>query len=171
MSLGWSEPKGELARGPFETMEEIIEDVRDYLNPSEDIQIEVGTCMYAMAENFINDDVNDFLEKMDEQAADNEFGFYDDEIFTLKGEVTMKEVQEALSEALTAWAKKYVTSSVWCLEKTEVITVKGREHTTATAQEVVKLSGIDRGVDPVKLADQGTVLTKELLQELVEKAK
>lgn len=123
MSLGWSEPKGELARGPFDTMEEVIEDAQDYLNPSEDIQIEVGTCMFAMAENFINDDVDEMLEHLDEQASDNEFGFYDDEIFDIKGD--KEEAQKALTEALTAWAKKYVTSSVWCLEKTELVTVKG----------------------------------------------
>jgi hypothetical protein len=125
MSLGWSEPEGDYARGPFETMEEIIEDVRDYLNPDRDIEIEVGQCMYAMAENYINDDVDEVLERMDEHALDNEFGFYDDEIFNIMGD--KEEAQKALTEALTAWARKYVTSSVWCLEKTELITVKGKK--------------------------------------------
>jgi hypothetical protein len=117
---GWSEIEGDEARGPFDTKEDCIKDAKEYLNPDRDIVIEVGECYYADPVCYIKDDLDQTLEDMDEGAVENEFGFWEDEVF----EVNEREkAQEELTEILTKWAKKYVSSSVWCLENTEKVTI------------------------------------------------
>jgi hypothetical protein len=124
---GWSVEGGELCSGPFISREEALEDASASLDlPT---SIELGTCSYARAAQFIRDDLGDLLEQLDMDAYDNGFGFWDNEIFHVD---LKEEAQIELTKLLTDWAKKYVYSRVWVLENVEKVlisvTTEGVEH-------------------------------------------
>ena len=117
---GWSEY--ECARGLFDSKEEAIKDALEQLNPGQPTGIEVGRCKWANPVDYLRIDVDDLLEELDQNAADNEFGFAEEEIFDIE-EKDKEEAQKALVEVMSVWATKYVHTRMWILEDTEEVII------------------------------------------------
>jgi len=121
---GWMVPDAEYVHGPFDTRDAAIEDARRELDnpPGESTKIVLGHCRFANPVEAVKvvADLDAVLERMDEYARDNDFGFYDDNVFE---PVDESGAVIALRAALEDWARQWVESSVWTLDEVETIEV------------------------------------------------
>lgn len=130
---GWTIDGEEHAHGPFNSVEEALEDAVEYLSdfhselaPTE-YEISVGTCQFADPAAYVPSNMDDLLERMNEIAYDNGFCDEDDTFYVSKDQ--KEEAKKALDEALSAWATKYVMAEeVWLLCST-------KPHKVTTVQE------------------------------------
>ena len=114
----WAIKGAEHCEGPFETREKAIESAtRDYGDMPGTI-ICIGSVSYADPVHYVPTDLDDMLERMDECAVDNEFGFWENEVFEPK-----PGAKEALEQTLKAWASHFVTSQVWTVSFDQEITL------------------------------------------------
>lgn len=121
----WMEKGSEYAHGPYDTKEEALKEAEEYLNPEGEIKILIGRCNYAKPSDWVPDDLDDILEKMDECACDNEFHFCDDVIFEIDPD-KKEEAHEVLVSFMKVWADKYIHSSVWNTDGEEEVTIGGK---------------------------------------------
>ena len=112
---GWSTE--DAGFGPFDSREEAIQNATDTGEVSE---VAVGRCKFADPVEYLKADVDEVLENLDMRAADDEYGFWEDEIFDVDNK---EEAQKALTEAMEQWAKKYVSSVVWVLVEEEIVKI------------------------------------------------
>lgn len=115
---GWMLPDDTNAYGPFLSREAAIKDAKEKYGAP--IIIELGHCRYADSQFYVPDDLSSVLDQMDESAHDNEFASFHEreEIFVAKDGAG-----EALQKALRAWAREWVTSECWVLDKVEILEV------------------------------------------------
>jgi len=117
---GWMRAESEEAYGPFASREVALAaaqaDVDE--NPGEESVVILGRCDYVEPVDHIPDNLQDTLEGMDQSAIDG-MGLDCDTIH----EAT-DGAQEALTAALEAWAREWVTSSAWQLAEVERITIR-----------------------------------------------
>ena len=119
---GWSLVGSDTARGPFPSREAALKSARGERETGD--KVEVGVCEYADPVMHVYIDVDRLLEGMDQYAHDNDFSFCDEEIFQVRGgQKGHDAANAALEKLLQAWAKKWLTSSVWVLGKAEEVTL------------------------------------------------
>lgn len=111
-----------IAHGPFKTREEAIEDARGHYAPEEcPREIVIGYPSYANAASYLPVDIDTFLEQLEENAFDNDFGFADDTIFDVNGDVG--EAEKELEEVFINWANKWLSSTTWLFVELEKVTI------------------------------------------------
>lgn len=114
----WAIKGAEHCEGPFPSKKEAVEDAKGEYGDMPGTVIVIGKVRYADPVHYVPTDLDDIMERMDENAFDNEFGFYEGEIFDAK-----KGAKEALEKVLTDWARTFVSSTVWTLDTEEEITL------------------------------------------------
>jgi hypothetical protein len=119
----WREgPHAEHAQGPFDTREEAVESARDDLSDRLPAKVLIGMCSYANATNYINYDLDDFLDHIEENAYDQDFSFWvGGEVFDV-GDRQAAQVE--LAELLKSWAEKHLSSTVWCTGSEEEVVLR-----------------------------------------------
>ena len=126
LKWGWMYIDAEAAHGEFDTREEAIKDAMNDKDENgvvtdDSFELVVGRCVYPDPTNYLDDDLDDLLERMDQRACDGDFGFWEDEIFTV---ADPKAAQEDLTKALAEWAKKHIRKpDCWTLESTEKVII------------------------------------------------
>ena len=127
---GWLQDGGEHCEGPFDTREAAIEDARQNLRDNEVAEetIILGRCRFADPGVHMLD-VDDIAEQMEQNAYDNDYGFWDDEIFevTCPNEGVTHDHKACIKkrdEELVAWARRWFRSSVWTLDEVERVELK-----------------------------------------------
>jgi len=117
---GWMWDGDEDAHGPFDSREEALADANAKLVDIGDAfsaTVMLGHCRYADPVDSIDMEVDHVLDMMDQRAGENDFGWYDDEIFEAKG--TKVDAQKALTACLEGWAREWVETSVWTLDEVD----------------------------------------------------
>jgi hypothetical protein len=114
----WRQLDGYDVYGPFPTREEACHHARLALQGHAIKKIQVGQVQYANPVSCVLNDLDEHLERMDECACDNDFGWCEDQIFEVADHTA---AQEALTAALEQWAERYVTSDQWCVSQTEEV--------------------------------------------------
>jgi len=113
---GWSHVGDEIAYGPFESRDAAVANARGQLADAKSLPatIVLGRCCHADPADYLN--VDDLVERMDQQAYDNEFNFTDDPIFSPR---------EGAQAALVVWAREWLnTEAVWHLEGAAELTLE-----------------------------------------------
>jgi hypothetical protein len=79
---GWMQTHSDRAYGPFDSREEAVADAdaHDY-SPNDGIVF--GRCVWADPESVLPS-MDEFVEKLDESAYDNDFSFWEDEVFDVR---------------------------------------------------------------------------------------
>jgi hypothetical protein len=104
---GWYQPDRS-AHGPFPTREAAITDAQKYLQESMALpcNVVVGQIRHVRAEDWVQMDIDDLLERADNHLADNIA--VDDYVFVVP-EDKLEAAQEELSAFMKAWAKRWIT--------------------------------------------------------------
>jgi len=114
----WRGDHSEQAHGPFASRDEAMADALQHYAPIDRATIILGHVRWADPAWYVMDAVEDHLERMDEMAGDNGFGWYDDPIFDIP-QKDMVAAQTDLTERLEAWARRWVDSNCWVLDEIE----------------------------------------------------
>jgi len=120
----WKVEWGERAHGPFKTKEEAIADAKDYYpaEPNDCPSLMLGKVVWPDPGEHVQCDVDDLMERADENAYDAGCWCDDDELYVLKG--LQEEAQKDLNELLAAWARKWLSPSKWTFEELEELIIE-----------------------------------------------
>jgi len=114
--------RGAHAHGPYDTREEAVDSARDYHLGDGKITIALGYPCYAEPKNWIPNDMDELLERMDQFASDNGFPS-DDPIFDVPKE-NRTAAEKDLRDRLESWAQKWIsTSGTWVMHGTEEVEI------------------------------------------------
>ena len=122
MQWGWREKHNERARGPFNSRKEALDDVYRTYNRLDRVTIILGYVRWADPGACVYDDLDNILERMEENAYDSEFGWYEDQVFELSEKDTNK-AQIELTEFMQKWARKWLQPNCWVLDEVETYEV------------------------------------------------
>jgi hypothetical protein len=112
---GWMIRNAEHAHGPFDSREEAVEDAKDYCHNTSLDGVIYGICRWGDPKTYLPD-MDELLDRMNEVAYDDEFGFFDDEIFDVSSKEDAKNADIELETFLRAWADRWINSNAWILE-------------------------------------------------------
>lgn len=107
---GWMPSHSERAYGPFSTRDEAVEDAHAHgygLNDG----IIVGVCIWADPVAALPS-MDEFLERLEDYAQHNGFGFWDDEVFEVQNP---KDARAEFDVILRTWAEKHMSANCWTL--------------------------------------------------------
>jgi hypothetical protein len=104
----WRVKGSEVCAGPFDSRLEAIDSALIDMDGEYDKPIMIGVCNWARPAAYLPD-FNDIIERMEECAYDDEFSFWDDEIFVAKDGA-----EKAFNKAMMSWATEYLDGVVWC---------------------------------------------------------
>jgi hypothetical protein len=115
---------GEEAFGPFGDREEAILQAKEWmkLNYIDELPVILGHAVFPDPGKYVlPPQILDIIEEhIEEAAADDEYGFYEDGIFALQSE--REQAQRMLSDFMKEWARKIFRPNCWKLvEKEQLI--------------------------------------------------
>jgi hypothetical protein len=113
---GWMIRGDEHAHGPFCSREEAVEDAKEYCRNTSLGKVVYGTCQWGDPKTYLPD-MDELLDRMNESAYDDEFGFFDDEIFDIPSKENTKNAELELETFLRAWADRWINSNAWVLDE------------------------------------------------------
>jgi len=132
----WAEDTNDHAEGLFDSRQEAIDDVQQWVNENATgpVKVRVAMVHFADPKGDLYFDVDEMLERMDGVAVDNDFSWCESEIYYVQDPVTHKGVMhdspeyrqadEELREVLWQWAKKWITSDKWVMGEGELLTLE-----------------------------------------------
>ncbi len=114
LEWGWMIQGDEHAHGPFCSREEAVEDAKEYCRTSLD-KVIYGTCQWGDPTGYLLS-VDELLDSMNEAAFDNDFGFFDGEVFDFSSKEDAKTAEKEYEDFMAVWADKWINSNAWILD-------------------------------------------------------
>jgi hypothetical protein len=122
------------AHGPFNSKKEVIKNAKEYIADESNKIIDdpekilIGFVQWADPHEYLPD-FDSVFELINQCAKDNEYSFFDDQVFDLNSSEKMAHRNEEratkeLQQLLSKWTDKWITSSAWVLTNTEEMTIE-----------------------------------------------
>ena len=109
----WMKRDGERCHGPFASRDEAIHDACGY---------DLDAVLVGKVKRYLGDEMmpsaDDLLEGINQNAADNGFGWLDAQAFDFR------ETEAAAQADLTAWARKHLGTIYWTIEDEAVVRLR-----------------------------------------------